>query len=83
MKEGSGMFGYSLPIKPARIRRILHLPPGSGNGVLERAISELYKAAFENPKLNREQMANIVQHMRGPEEDQVKNKRSSRKKRRR
>ncbi len=83
VKEGSGMFGYSLPIKPARIRRILHLPPGSGNGVLERAISELYKAAFENPKLNREQMANIVQHMRGPEEDQVKNKRSSRKKRRR
>ena len=63
-REGTAMFNYALPIKAARIRRILRLPSEGHTREVENAMSELMKAACENPRLSREQAAAITARLR-------------------
>ncbi len=62
LAEGTAMFGYRLPVKALRIRKILHLP-ASAEAEVARIKDYLLRAAFVNPRLTRAQMcAMIEQH---------------------
>lgn len=63
-REGTAMFNYALPIKAARVRRILRLPSEGHTREVENAMSELMKTAYENPRLSREQAATITARLR-------------------
>lgn len=60
IKSGEAMFGYKLPIKPSRISRII----GDSEAKKIAHITEkLLDKAFANPKLNREQLAEITKKL--------------------
>lgn len=58
--EGSAMFGYHLPIKALRIRKILGLP-ASAEAEVARIKEHLMHAAFVNPRLSRAQMCSMIE----------------------
>lgn len=57
-QTGTAMFTYSLPIKQARIRKILGNP---ADNQMEACLDMLMNKAYQNPKLTREQMAKLVE----------------------
>ncbi len=60
LDEGTAMFGYHLPVKALRIRKILHLP-ASAEAEIAHIKEYLMRAAFVNPLLSRAQLCKMVE----------------------
>lgn len=58
--NGSAMYGYTIPIKRARVCKILNIRPDKNDDLLLQIARKLYRAAFENPTITREQLAALV-----------------------
>ena len=61
VEKGTAMFGYLLPVKALRIRKILGLP-ASAKAEVTRIKEYLMRAAFANPRLSRAQMCAMIEH---------------------
>ena len=78
LAEGTAMFGYRLPVKALRIRKILHLP-ASAEAEVARIKDYLLRAAFVNPRLTRAQMCAMVeQHKHAVDSDETPTRKASR-----